>query len=117
MGPKSAALRTTCARSAAVLFGLTLARPEAGQRGTEVRKLDRVRWQERIVVTPDLHHGDPCIKGTRIPVAMIVGSLADGMTPQEIRDSYPQLADEDILAALAYAADILHQDVLVPLSA
>lgn len=78
--------------------------------------MQRVQWQERIVIAPDLHHGDPCIKGTRIPVAMIVGSLADGMTPEEIQEHYPQLTREDIRAALAYAADVMHQDVLVPLS-
>jgi uncharacterized protein (DUF433 family) len=61
--------------------------------------MGRVAWQERIVVAPDLHHGDPCIKGTRIPVAMIVGSLADGMTTAQIREAYPQLTDEDIRAA------------------
>ncbi len=79
--------------------------------------MSRVRWQERIVIAPDLHHGDPCIKGTRIPVAMIVGSLADGMTPEEIQEAYPQLTGADIWAALAYAADVVHQDVLIPLPA
>jgi uncharacterized protein (DUF433 family) len=77
----------------------------------------RVQWQERIVVAPDLHHGDPCIKGTRIPVAMILGSLADGMTQEEIQVAYPQLTSEDIRAALAYAAEVIHQDVLMPLPA
>lgn len=38
------------------------------------------RWQDRITIHPEIHHGDPCIKGTRIPVAMVVGSLADGLT-------------------------------------
>ena len=79
--------------------------------------MSRIRWQERGVVDTDLHHGDPCIKGTRIPVAMIVGSLADGMTYSQIRQAYPQLADEDISAALAYAADALSQDYLLPLAA
>ena len=79
--------------------------------------MSRIRWQERVVVDTDLHHGDPCIKGTRIPVAMIVGSLADGMTYSQIRQAYPQLADEDISAALAYAADALTQDYLLPLDA
>ncbi|GAB4542552.1 MAG: hypothetical protein Kow0063_34670 [Anaerolineae bacterium] len=79
--------------------------------------MNRIRWQERIEVAPDLHHGDPCIKGTRIPVAIIVGSLADGMSPQEIQEAYPQLSLEDIGAALAYAADVLSQDILVPLPA
>ena len=76
--------------------------------------MGRVRWQDRIVIAPDLHHGDPCIKGTRIPVAVIVGSLADGMASEEIREAYPQLTDEDIQAALAYAAEVIHQDILVP---
>ena len=79
--------------------------------------MGRVRWQERIVIAEDLHHGDPCIKGTRIPVATIVASLADGMTFDEILEEYPQLTDLDIRAALAYAADVIHQDVLVPLPA
>jgi uncharacterized protein (DUF433 family) len=79
--------------------------------------MERVPWQERIVIAPDLHHGDPCIKGTRIPVATILGSLADGMMPEEIQEAYPQLTSEDIRAALAYAADVIHQDVLMPLPA
>lgn len=74
------------------------------------------RWQERISFDPDVHHGDPCIKGTRIPVSMILGSLADGMTFAQILENYPQLTETDIYATLAYAADTLHQDVLLPLS-
>ena len=78
--------------------------------------MTRIRWQERIEIAPDLHHGDACIKGTRIPVATIVGSLADGMTSMEIREQYPQLTQEDIQAALAYAAELVHQDLLAPFS-
>lgn len=54
-----------------------------------------------------MHHGDPRIKGTHIPVAIIVGSLADGMTFAEIRQAYLQLADDDISASLAYAAEVV----------
>ena len=79
--------------------------------------MSRVRWQDRVVVDNDLHHGDPCIRGTRIPVAMIVGSLADGMTRSQIRQAFPQLVDDDISAALAYAADALNHDLLLPLAA
>ena len=79
--------------------------------------MGRLAWQERIVIAPDLHHGEPCIKGTRIPVATIVGSLADGMTPSEIRAAYPQLSDRDIRAALAYAAELTREDLLLPLPA
>ena len=99
-------------------------RAQAGNRSTissfevkEVTEMKRVRWQERIVIAPDLHHGDPCIKGTRIPVAMIVGSLADGMTAKEIQEAYPQLTREDIRAALAYVAEVIRHDILAPLPA
>jgi uncharacterized protein (DUF433 family) len=70
--------------------------------------MTRVSWKRRVVVDPEVHHGDPCIRGTRIPVAVVVGSLADGMAPEEILDAYPQLAPDDIRAALAYAAETLH---------
>ncbi len=79
--------------------------------------MSRIQWQDRVVIAPDIHHGDPCIKGTRIPVAVIVGSLADGMTPEEIQAAYPQLTGEDIQAALAYAAEVIRQDILAPLPA
>jgi uncharacterized protein (DUF433 family) len=74
------------------------------------------RWQNRIVIQPDIHHGDACIKGTRIPVATIVGSLADGMSHQEIIENFPQLVEADIQAALAYAAEVMRQELVLPLS-
>jgi len=77
--------------------------------------MDRIRWQDRITIAPDLRHGEPCIRGTRIPVAMIVGSLADGLTYAEIQHAYPQLKTDDIRAALAYAAEALRFEALVPL--
>jgi uncharacterized protein (DUF433 family) len=76
--------------------------------------MGRLDWKEYITIDPDLHHGDPCIKNTRIPVATIVGSLADGMNAEEILEAYPQLRATDIQAALAYAADVMRQDVLMP---
>ncbi len=76
--------------------------------------MGRVPWRDRIVISPDLHHGEPCIKGTRIPVAAILGSLADGMTPQEIIAAYPQLTVEDIQAALSYAAEMARQGIVKP---
>ena len=79
--------------------------------------MTRVSWQQRVAIDPEVHHGDPCIKGTRIPVAIIVGSLADGMTTEAILGEYPQLTPGDILAALAYAADVMHEEVILPLSA
>lgn len=77
--------------------------------------MSRIRWQDHVVVSDDLHHGDPCIKGTRIPVRTLIGSLADGMKTEEILREYPQLSLDDLLGALAYAADVLSQEVLAPL--
>ncbi len=77
--------------------------------------MKRINWQERIVIDQDIHHGEPCIRGTRIPAAMIVGSLADGMTPEEILRAYPQLSLEDIRAVLAYAAEIMEHEIFLPL--
>ena len=77
--------------------------------------MSKTAWQEHIVIEPDLHHGDPCIRGTRIPVSIIVGSLADGMTAIEIQAAYPQLSSEDIQAALAYAAQVVRQELFAPL--
>jgi uncharacterized protein (DUF433 family) len=76
----------------------------------------RRRWQDRIALDPAIHHGDPCIKDTRIPVAMLVGSLADGMTFDDIILAYPQLTQEDLYAALAYAAEVMRQEIVYPLS-
>lgn len=76
--------------------------------------MGRINWKEHIVIDPDLHHGDACIKGTRIPVTTIVGSLADGMTPQEIIEAYPQLSLVQVQAALAYAAEIMRKEFLLP---
>lgn len=77
----------------------------------------RTDWRERVEIRSDLHHGDPCIRGTRIPVRTIVGSLADGLSTDDIREAYPQLAPEDVSAALAYAAEVLKDEVVLPLSA
>jgi uncharacterized protein (DUF433 family) len=75
------------------------------------------RWQDRIIMDREIHHDDPCIKGTRIPVTMVVGSLADGLSSDEIRESYPQLTNDDIYATLAYAAEVMRQEIVYPLSA
>ncbi len=73
-------------------------------------------WEKRIVVDPDIHHGDACIRGTRIPVATVLACLAQGMTTEDILNEYPALTPEDIQAALAYAADVLSEQFLLPLS-
>jgi len=59
----------------------------------------------RITVNPKQMGGVPCIRGLRIPVATIVGMIADGMTQAEILKAYPDLEPDDIHEALRYAAE------------
>ncbi len=72
-------------------------------------------WRDRIVIDPAIHHGDPCIKGTRVPVSVIVGSIADGDTPEEILGADPQLIADDIRAALKFAAEAVNNTDFLPL--
>jgi uncharacterized protein (DUF433 family) len=74
-----------------------------------------MNWRERISIDPDIHHGEPCIKGTRVPVSVIVGSIADGDTPPQIIDAWPQLTVDDIRAALKFAAEAVSNADFVPL--
>ena len=64
---------------------------------------------ERITVDPNQMGGVPCVRGLRIPVATIVGMVAEGMTVEEILDAYPDLEKEDIQESLHYAADAVRQ--------
>lgn len=59
---------------------------------------------ERITVEPDKMGGVPCIRGLRIPVATVVGMVAEGMTADEILADYPDLEAGDVTEALRYAA-------------
>ena len=60
--------------------------------------------QERISIDPEIRFGKPCIKGTRIAVADILGWLASEMSIEDIIEDFPSLSREDVLAALAFAA-------------
>lgn len=71
--------------------------------------------EQRIVVDPGVMAGKPTIRGTRIPVELIVRMLAQGIEEEAILDEYPNLANEDIRASLAYAADVLAQEYIFPL--
>lgn len=78
--------------------------------------MSRINWQNFISMDPEIHHGEPCIKGTRISVAIIVGSIADGMSMDDIIREYPQIKPESIQAALAYAAEVVRTEIILPLS-
>jgi uncharacterized protein (DUF433 family) len=69
----------------------------------------------RITINPDIHHGAPVIAGTRVPVSIVVGSLAGGMSQEEVMREY-DLTKEDVTAALAYATELVATTEVVPLA-
>ena len=64
---------------------------------------------ERITTDPEVLGGVPCIRGLRVPVATVVGMVADRMTPQEILAGFPYLEPDDIAAALRYTAEAVRE--------
>ena len=66
-------------------------------------------YSEIIAIDPQVRFGRPCIRGMRISVYDILGWLASGMSIIDILEDYPQLTDEDVKAALFYAADKEHK--------
>lgn len=64
-----------------------------------------MNYQDLITVEPGKRGGRPCIRGMRIAVADVLGWLAAGMSHAEILSDFPELTEEDIRAALAFAAD------------
>ncbi|MEW6301135.1 MAG: DUF433 domain-containing protein [Thermodesulfobacteriota bacterium] len=63
-------------------------------------------WQECISIDPRICHGKPCIKGTRIWVSLVLDFLATGESIESILQEHPHLTREDILACIAYRAEI-----------
>ena len=74
-----------------------------------------LEWKERVAIDPEVCHGKPCIKGTRIMVSIILDYLKAGESLEAIRKEYPGLTEEDIRAALAYAAWLVHEEDVQPL--
>ena len=72
-------------------------------------------WKNRIEFNPKIMGGKPVIKGTRVPVQVIVGSLAGGMSEEEVSREY-KVTLKDIRAALAYAADTLTEEKVYAIS-
>jgi uncharacterized protein (DUF433 family) len=71
-----------------------------------------IDWRDYIVSAPYICHGQACIKGTRIPVAVILDNLAAGLSEAELLQSYPTLTPAAIRAALAYAAELAREQLL-----
>lgn len=65
----------------------------------------------RIIAEQGRCGGRPCVRGTRIEVAVILDALAEGLTPDQIRDHYPTREGTDIQAAIAYAAELARESI------
>lgn len=70
-----------------------------------------MKWKDHIESTPDILKGKPRIKGTRIPVSLILGYLANGAAVKDIQGEFPDLCKEDIEACLSYARDLSEFEV------
>jgi uncharacterized protein (DUF433 family) len=77
--------------------------------------MKEMEWKDRISIDPKVCHGKPCIKGTRIMVSIILDYLQAGESTQAILKQYSTLHDEDVHAALAYAAWLAHEEEVQPL--
>ena len=72
-------------------------------------------WRAHLISDPRVCGGSLCARGTRVLVTNILDSLAEGASRQEILASYPTLSVEHIEAALAYAAELAHEESILPL--
>jgi uncharacterized protein (DUF433 family) len=72
-----------------------------------------MKWQEYIVVDPMICHGRATIKGTRVMVSVVLDNFAAGLSVDDILSSYPSLTREAIQAALAYAAELTREQVVL----
>ena len=66
---------------------------------------------ERVMIDPTICHGQPCIRGTRVLVTVVLDALAAGLSTPEILEHYPTLQPEDVRAAAAYGASLAKQEV------
>lgn len=66
-------------------------------------------WEEHITTDPDVCHGKPHVKGTRVMVSVILDNLAEGLSPEEIAKEYPALTPADVQASLAYASALIRE--------
>lgn len=66
-------------------------------------------WRERIAIDPRICHGQACVRGTRIPVSVVLDNLAAGVAENQIAASYPPLTIEDVRAAVASGAELTRE--------
>jgi uncharacterized protein (DUF433 family) len=71
---------------------------------------------DRIDVDPLVMMGKPIIRGTRVPVELLLRKLSEGATEEDLLDAYPRISREDIRAAISYAADVVAHEEIVPVA-
>jgi uncharacterized protein (DUF433 family) len=74
------------------------------------------KWEKHIEMNPEIMYGKPVIKGTRIPVDLILEKMSNGQNFQEISKDYPDLNEEDLYACLSYATSVLRNEITIPLA-
>ncbi len=72
-----------------------------------------MKLPERVEIRPDVMMGKPCIRGTRIPVYLILQKLAAGESVAKILQAYPQLKPDDVQACLQYAANLASEEIVL----
>jgi uncharacterized protein (DUF433 family) len=90
----------------------TVGRTEAPQYFPEITAEAAMNWREHIWIDAERMHGIPCMRGTRIPVYIILDNLADGESVEAIIENYPSLRPEHMSAALAFAAELAHEKIV-----
>jgi uncharacterized protein (DUF433 family) len=74
-----------------------------------------MEWKEHIAIDPEVLAGKPVVRGTRLSVSLILGHLAQGWSIEDLLGSYPRLTEQGIRACLAYAQEILEQELVFPM--
>lgn len=74
------------------------------------------KWENNIESNPDILYGKPVIKGTRIPVDLLLEKMSNGQNFQEILQSFPDLNENDLYACLAYATSLIRNEINLPLA-
>ncbi|MEW6744271.1 MAG: DUF433 domain-containing protein [Planctomycetota bacterium] len=74
-----------------------------------------MKWQDRIIVDPQILTGKPVIRGTRISVDFVIGLLGRGWTVEQVLKEYDHLTPADVQACLAYASEVLQSERVYPL--
>ncbi|HNX24416.1 MAG TPA: DUF433 domain-containing protein [Spirochaetota bacterium] len=72
-----------------------------------------MNYRDRITMSPDVMLGKPAIKGTRITVEFVIKKLSEGMDIDELLNEYSSLERDDILASLAYSADVISKEEIL----